>query len=479
MTEFAATPAVAKTTTATPGMVLRLLWSGWAASVPVALLATIAVEAVPHARGIGFFPALRFAIITPACVLVAVAAAFLYRALAERSGRPRSALLAVLLGLAVVVLVGLTTAGPPGLAAAAFPALLSVAVGVTLLVPRFVDRPRCSRAGTVAIVVFGALEIIGVAFALSSERVAPPGPRGLAFEIPRQIFDADHRFVDLPSGARVHYVDEGQGETLLFLHGNPSWSFQWRDLIRGLRGSYRCVALDYPGFGLSQAPAGFGFTPREESLVLEEFVDRLGLRDVTLVMQDWGGPIGLGLAGRRPELVRRVVLGSTWAWQTSTSVPRGKFSLVAGGPVGEFVQVNFSGFASLGINHGIVRKLPPDVADVYVRPFRPLDRRGIAAFYPGQITAATGYFAEVEAGLPRLADKKALIFWALKDSGFPRGDLARFELTFPNHKTIELPDANHFFFEDVADQMIPEIRAFVSSDPDGPAPAPKDRRPMP
>jgi haloalkane dehalogenase len=350
---------------------------------------------------------------------------------------------------------------------------------VTLLVPRFVDRPRCSRAGTVAIVVFGALEIIGVAFALSSERVAPPGPRGLAFEIPRQIFDADHRFVDLPSGARVHYVDEGQGETLLFLHGNPSWSFQWRDLIRGLRGSYRCVALDYPGFGLSQAPAGFGFTPREESLVLEEFVDRLGLRDVTLVMQDWGGPIGLGLAGRRPELVRRVVLGSTWAWQTSTSVPRGKFSLVAGGPVGEFVQVNFSGFASLGINHGIVRKLPPDVADVYVRPFRPLDRRGIAAFYPGQITAATGYFAEVEAGLPRLADKKALIFWALKDSGFPRGDLARFELTFPNHKTIELPDANHFFFEDVADQMIPEIRAFVSSDPDGPAPAPKGRRPMP
>ena len=475
MTEVAANPIDAKAMTWTRAMVLRVLWSGWAASVPVVLLAAIAVEAVPHARGIAFFPQLRYAVIAPSCVLVAVAAAFLYRALAERSGRPRSTLATVLLGLAGVVLLGMTAAGPPGLNAAAFPALLSVAVAVALLVPRFVDQPRRSRAGTVAIVVFGALEVIGVAFALSSERVAPPGPQGLAFEIPRAMFDADHKFVDLPSGARVHYVDEGQGETLLFLHGNPSWSFQWRDLIRGLRGSYRCVALDYPGFGLSEAPAGFGFTPREESLVVEEFVDRLGLRDVTLVMHDWGGPIGLALAGRRPELVRRVVLGSTWAWRTSTGVPRGKFSVVAGGPLGEFVQMNFNGFASLAITHGIVRALPPDVADVYLRPFRPLGRRGIAAFYPGQITAATEFFAEVEAALPRVAGKKALIFWALQDTGFPRGDLARLEETFPNHKTIELPNANHFFFEDAADEMIPQIRAFVSSDPTGPATAPKDR----
>lgn len=457
-------------------MVFRVLWSGWAPSVSVVLLATIAVEATPHARGISFFPQLRYAVVTSACVLVAVAAAFLYRALAERSGRPRWTLAAVLLGLAVAALLGMAVAGPPGLTAAAFPAVLSVAVALAWLVPRFVDRPRRSRVGTVAIVVFGVLEAIGVAGALSSERVAPPGPQGLAFEIPRVMFDADHKFVDLPSGARVHYVDEGEGETLLFLHGNPSWSFQWRDLIHGLRGSYRCVALDYPGFGLSEAPAGFGFTPHEQSLIVEEFVDHLGIGDVTLVMQDWGGAIGLGLAGRRPELVRRVILGSTWAWQTSTSEPRGLFSVVAGGPVGEFVQVNFNGFASLGIQDGIVRELPPDVINVYTRPFLPLDRRGIAAFYPGQITAATEYFAEVEAGLPRLADKQALIFWALQDPGFPRADLARFEETFPNHKTIELPNANHFFFEDAAAEMIPEIRAFMASDPTGQATAPQDSR---
>jgi pimeloyl-ACP methyl ester carboxylesterase len=454
-------------TTRTRSTVLTLLWSGWAASVPIVLLAAIAVEAAPHARSIGFFTSLRYAIVTPLCVLVTVAATFLYRVLAERSGHSRSTLAAVLVGFALIVLLGIATLGPRGITKAASPALFSAAVGVALLVPRFVDRPRRSLFGTVAIVIFGLLEAVGLIGALSSERVAPSGPERLAFQIPRALFEADQKFIDLPSGARVHYVDQGGGETLVFLHGNPSWSFQWRDIIRGLRDSYRCVALDYPGFGLSDAPAGFGFTPRDESRVLEEFVDRFGLRDVTLVMQDWGGPIGFGLAERRPELVRRVILGSTWAWQTSKSEPRGKFSIVFGGPIGEFVQVNFPGMVSWGLQHDVVRKLPRDVIDVYLRPFLPPNRRGITSFYPGQITAATDYFAKLEAGLPRLADKKALIFWALKDPGFPRSDLTRWEQTLPSHKTIEFPNAGHFFFEDEADQMIPEIRAFLSSDQPG------------
>ncbi|XXY49882.1 alpha/beta fold hydrolase [Sorangium sp. So ce269] len=479
ITEARATPIDTMAMRWTGAEALRVLRAGLAASVSVVLLATMAVLAVPHARGIAFFPALRYAVVTPACVVAAVAAAFLYRALAERSARPRATLAAVLAGLAAGAVLGMAAAGPRGLAAAALPAVACVAVALALLVPRLVrlvDRRRPSRAGTAAVAALGAIELLGLAGALSSERAAPRGPQGLAFEIPRAMFDADHRFIELPSGARVHYVDEGEGETLLFLHGNPAWSFQWRDLIRGLRGSHRCVALDYPGFGLSEAPAGFGYTPREESLVVEEFVDRLGLRDVTLVMQDWGGPIGLGLAGRRPELVRRVVLGSTWAWPTSTDTPRGKFSMIVGGPLGEFAQVNFNAFAALGIENGIVRELPAEVADVYVRPFLPLDRRGIAAFYPGQITAADDYFAEVEAGLPRLAGKEALIFWALRDVGFPRSDLERFETVFPRHRTIELPDADHFFFEDAAEQMIQEIRAFAPSDAARPTTGSGDRR---
>src|SRR5712692_1269371 len=126
----------------------------------------------------------------------------------------------------------------------------------------------------------------------------------LPFPVPPELFPVEHRFLDL-DGARIHYVDEGSGETLLLLHGNPAWSFLYRKMIGALKDQFRCVALDYPGYGMSDAPPGYGFTPREHSAVLERFVDRLDLRDLTIMVQDWGGPIGFGFAGGRPERVRR------------------------------------------------------------------------------------------------------------------------------------------------------------------------------
>ncbi|HEX3852784.1 MAG TPA: alpha/beta fold hydrolase, partial [Polyangiaceae bacterium] len=311
---------------------------------------------------------------------------------------------------------------------------------------------------------FAILELVGGLAALSTEGALPRGADGLAFDVPRTRFDVDHRFIELPSGARIHYIDEGAGPTLLFLHGNPAWSFQWRDLIHALQSSYRCVALDYPGFGLSDAASGFGFTPREQSVVVEEFVDQLQLKDLTLVVQDWGGPIGLGFAGRHPELVRRVILGATWTSPTTIDMARGKFSLIAGGPVGEFAQLNFNALASFALESSVVRSLPEEVSDLYLRPFRPLNRRGIAAFYPGQIRAATAYFRELEGNLPRLLAKPALIFWPLQDPGSTSADRQRFEATFPKHKTIELPNASHFFFEDAAQLVVSEIRDFVPLD---------------
>jgi haloalkane dehalogenase len=441
----------------------RTLWSAWLTSAPIVALATAAVHVAPHARGIGFQPALRFGVVAPACLAVTAGASFAYARWGREGGlgRPKAALAGALLALGVVSLAAAAALGPPGLVGAALPAVVVTAAAIALLVPRHAARPRRSRLATGGLALAAGLELAALAGAWATSDEVPRGPGAMAFDVPRALFDVEHRFVDLPGGARVHYVDEGRGETLLFLHGNPSWSFQWRDLIRGLRDTHRCVALDYPGFGLSNAPPGFGYTPREESLVLEAFVEALGLRDVTLVMQDWGGPIGLGLAGRRPELVRRVVLGSTWAWPTTTAEPRGKFSALVGGPVGEFAQLNFNGFAALGIDNGVVRELSPETFDAYLRPFRPLARRGIAAFYPGQINAATDYFREVEAGLAKLGDKEALIFWALRDAGFPDDDRRRFERAFPRHRTIELPEADHFFFEDAADRMVREIAAFV------------------
>ena len=440
--------------------ILKTLWVAFAAFVPLVLVANIAVAAVPHKRGIEFLPQFRYAVITPVCLLAAIGTAFLYREFIGRIINPRWSLFVSLSACAVVILILFGVSASQSLLITAASTIVSMTLALALIVPRFVEKPRGRFFGAL-IIIFGIVEIFGVGMAISSERANPVSAGNLAFDVPRSVFDAEHKFIELPSGARIHYVDEGQGETLLFLHGNPAWSFQWRELIKGLRGSYRCVALDYPGFGLSTAPPGFGYTPREQSIVLEEFVDALNLREMTFVMQDWGGPIGLGLAGRRPELVKRFVLGNTWTRKTELSEARGIFSVIAGGAIGEFVQMNFNGFTSFAISQGVVKELPSEAREMYLRPFRPLDRRGIAAFYPGQIIAADDYFAEVEAGLENLRDRRTLIFWGLRDPGMPRADLEGFERIFPNHKTIELPDADHFFFEDAAPLMIEEIKTFA------------------
>jgi pimeloyl-ACP methyl ester carboxylesterase len=446
--------------------VRTVAWPALAVSTLAALGANLAVLLMPHARGVGFFPQLRFAVVTSACVLLGATAALTHRHLAATVARPRGTLSATITGLAALLLLGMAVFGPRGLAAAAAAPVLCASIITAGLLPRLFDARRRSRIAVGGIALLAALELLGSARGFASERVGTAGSDGPVFEVPRTLFDVEQRFVELPSGARVHYVDEGRGRTLLFLHGNPSWSFQWRELIYGLRGSYRCVALDYPGFGMSTAPPGFGYTPREQSQAVEEFVDRLALRDITLVMQDWGGPIGVDFAGRRPGLVRALVLGNTWAWQTSTDEARGKWSLVAGGPIGEFVQMNFNGVdsfvVSFDIAHSTDRPLPVEVLDLYARPFRPLDRRGVVTLYPQLITVAKDYFVEIEQTLPRLADRRALLFWGLQDPGFPRSDLERWERLLPNHEVVELPNGHHFFFEGTSDQVIARIQAFAS-----------------
>ncbi len=114
-----------------------------------------------------------------------------------------------------------------------------------------------------------------------------------------ELFPYASRFVDV-DGHLVHYVDEGSGPVLLMLHGNPTWSFLYRDVIAALRDGFRCVAVDHPGFGLSQASPGYGASPAEHAQVLAHLVAQLDLRDVTLVLHDWGGPIGVSAAQRDP-----------------------------------------------------------------------------------------------------------------------------------------------------------------------------------
>src|SRR5262249_42237933 len=125
--------------------------------------------------------------------------------------------------------------------------------------------------------------------------------------IDNELFPFESRFVEI-DGCRVHYIDEGHGPPILFVHGNPTWSFLYRELIVQLEERFRCIALDHPGFGLSVARPDYRFTAAEHTNVLTRFIEALDLTELTVMGQDWGGPIGLGAAARQPERIAALVI---------------------------------------------------------------------------------------------------------------------------------------------------------------------------
>src|SRR5262245_11805677 len=276
-----------------------------------------------------------------------------------------------------------------------------------------------------------------------------------------------HRYMSLSHGVQLHYVDEGPRDaphTIVFLHGNPTWSFLYRRIIKQLRGEFRCIAPDYPGFGLSKAREGTVYGPADLSELIEELLYRLDPGPITLMVHDWGGPIGLGFAGRRPELIDRLVIANTWAWPVDTEPTRTKtrFSRMFGGTLGHMAARRFNGIVRIFMRVGTGRKLSRREMQMYLRPFHDDIRRGMTATFPYEIEHARGYLREVEQGLCAIADRPALIVWGEGDIVSLRSDRERFERTFPNHVTIAFPEARHFVQEDEPDAIAVAIRRFLS-----------------
>jgi haloalkane dehalogenase len=258
----------------------------------------------------------------------------------------------------------------------------------------------------------------------------------------------------------VHFIDEGTGPVFLGLHGNPTWSFLYRHIVRGLREQFRCVALDYPGFGLSTSPPGYRYTVAEHARVVEGFVEQLGLRDITLMVQDWGGPIGFWVATRHPDWFRAFVIGNTWAWPMRGDRSTEWFSKTLGSQrVGGVLVRQADVFVNLFMKGGIRRKrLSIDEQFMYRRPHPTAESREPVHVMPREILAAEDLLSEVEQGLGRVADKPALIVWGPKDPGFRERHRLRWERTFPNHRTEILPGAAHYIQEDAPDEIVAAIK---------------------
>ena len=276
------------------------------------------------------------------------------------------------------------------------------------------------------------------------------------FVVDRGLYPFESRWFDGRSG-RMHYIDEGQGPPIVFFHGNPTWSFLYRNVITRLRGQFRCIAMDYLGFGLSEHPDDFGYTVEEQAAAVGELIDHLGLNDFITMGQDWGGPISMAVATARPDRVRGVVLGNTWFWPADGWRLK-LFSIVMGTWPLQYLVLHRNLFVEF-VRLATTEKLAETVMQHYrgVQP-TPAARRGIAEF-PKQIRAARPLLERLAHDVPgQLGSKPALFVWGMEDPAFPLAStLSRLQDTFPDNVVVRLPQANHFIQEDAPDAIAEAI----------------------
>ena len=272
-----------------------------------------------------------------------------------------------------------------------------------------------------------------------------------------EMFPFQSHFVDLDNGARVHFVDEGNGPTLLLLHGNPTSSFLYRHMIADLKKDYRVIVPDYPGFGRSTAPVGYGFTAQEQADSMVDFFDQLNLDNVVVMVQDWGGPIGFNLAQQRPQQFAGFIVGNTWAWPLEGQRRYEIFSALMGGSIGRWANSAYNGVVHTFLKRGIVSNVDNEAYAGYFQTFLKGDRTPVTVF-PRELIAATPFLSKVEAGMEGINANKTLIIWGEQDFAFQEPERKRFESIFPNHSTTLLPNAGHFLQEDSPVEIAKAIR---------------------
>jgi haloalkane dehalogenase len=287
----------------------------------------------------------------------------------------------------------------------------------------------------------------------------------ISFEPSRELYPFKSRWFENEIG-RLHYIDEGTGPPILLCHGNPTWSFLYRDIIRRLRDQFRCIAVDYFGFGLSDRPEGYGYTPAEHALALTELVGRLGLENLIVMGQDWGGPIGLGVALSDPGRIRALVFGNTWFWPTDQLAMKLFSRVMSSGPLQRAI-LNRNFFVERLIPAGTARDLTASEMRHYrgVQP-NAESRLGVAQF-PKQLLAARPWLAEIAEGVRQsLANKPLLLVWGMRDLAFRPAIIGRWRAAFADHRLVELAGAKHFIQEDAPAEIARAIlERFSDSSP--------------
>ncbi|MGQ0800612.1 MAG: alpha/beta fold hydrolase [Pseudomarimonas sp.] len=274
----------------------------------------------------------------------------------------------------------------------------------------------------------------------------------------------------------MHYLDEGprDGEVIVMLHGNPSWSYYWRHLVLALRGRYRCIVPDHIGMGLSDKPGDDRYRYTLQSRVddLAALLEHLHVRDnVTLAVHDWGGMIGFGWATTHAAAVKRLVITNTAAFPlpAAKKMPW-QLKLGRDSMLGALLIRGFNAFAAGAASQGVMQAMPADVRAAYCAPYDSWANRIATLRFVQDIplTPADPAWALVDAAhkaLPRFADRPALLGWGLRDFVFDQHFLDGFRAALPDAEVHAWEDAGHYVLEDKATELVPKIVDFLQRNP--------------
>ena len=272
-----------------------------------------------------------------------------------------------------------------------------------------------------------------------------------------------HHTVELDAG-HMHYVDEGEGETILMVHGTGMWSFLYRHLISGLRDNYRVIAPDKFGFGLSDRPSNFGYTPAEQAATIAAFINKLELQDITLVVHDFGGPTTLSYALDHPQNIKRLVVLNTWMWPLQDDLSKRIVGGFLSSPLGRMLCLRYNLEVNVIIPSAFAKRsrLTQTAHEHYRYASRDENGRWAIWVYARELLASQDWYHGLWDRRDALKDIPVLLLWGMKDPVFTPSYLQRWQDVFPDAHTVTFPDAGHFIQEEVPDEMLTHIRQFLS-----------------
>ncbi len=291
--------------------------------------------------------------------------------------------------------------------------------------------------------------------------------------VPRELYPFEPHYFEV-EGARMHYLDEGHGDPVVMVHGNPTWSFYYRNLVKALRPRYRCIVPDHVGMGMSEKPADdrYEYTIERRVADFGALLDHLGVdRDVTLVVHDWGGMIGMAWAAAHPERVARLVILNTAAFPLPSDKPFPWPLWLTRTPLGALLVRRFNAFSGVASRVCVTRTpMPKDVRRAYTAPYDSYaDRIATLRFVQDiplrEHDRGWDLLEQTASRLNLLAHLPALICWGDRDFVFDHAFLREWRRYLPEARVVRFPDCGHYVLEDAADEIVPMIERFLRDHP--------------